>query len=503
VIDRIADLAGLRYSMKDGVLRIERDLPYVKTYTLDFLNVDRSMTSTSNISTNVLSTDTTSGSGSGGSSSGGGGGSSGGSSNTGLNTGSESTVTSKMDGDFWKSLEGGIKQILSYTAPQRVSDISGLLESKDVLTAVAGGKAGAGDAAADGAAGAAGGAAKKPAAAPVSSALSGAADNSKMTENTFYTINRQAGVLTVSATQRQHDMIQRFLDKIETNASAQVLIEAKILEVSLDDEYKTGVDWTQMYHKLGLHFTPSAVSSTDNDVVSFVMDDKPLSPGSPNGIGEWVQMTENFGTVRTLSSPRLHAMNNQTATLTFAQNDVYFTLSINQTTTPGAANPVSQTAVNSTPHTIPIGIIMSIQPSINLDTNEVTLSVRPTLSTLVSTVPDPAVAYLAQTSNVNLQSNVPVVEVRELDSILKLKSGQVMVIGGLMKQGSTNNDAGMPGISSIPLLGNLFKGVSKSNKNSELIIFIKATIVGSNGDSHPADRIIYNKFSDDPRPLTF
>jgi general secretion pathway protein D len=498
VIDRIADLAGLRYSMKNGVLRIERDVPYVKTYALDFLNVDRSMTSTVNVSTNVLSSSTSGSSGGGGSS---GGSSSGGSSSSsssgggggGLNTGSESSVTSKTDSDFWKSLEGGVKQILTYSSPKRVSDISGLLESRDVLSAVTGGKGGD--------------AVPAPAKtiAPVSSPPVQASPNvdaAKITENTFYTINRQAGVLTVSATEKQHEMIRHFLDKIERNASAQVLIEAKILEVQLNDTYKTGIDWTQMKSKLGARFSSSSITSTDTDVVSFIVDDKPLAPGAPNGIGELVQMTENFGTVRTLSSPRLHAINNQTATLTFAQNDVYFELKIDKQTNNGTTT-TTDTTVTSTPHTIPIGIIMSLQPSINVDTNEVTLSVRPTLSSLVSTVPDPAVAYLAQTSNVNLQSNVPIVEVRELDSILKLKSGQVMVIGGLMKQNSDNTDAGMPGLSSIPVVGNFFKGVSKKNSNSELIIFIKATIVGSTGNAHPADRTIYEKFSDDPRPLTF
>ncbi len=539
VIDRICDLAGLRYTMKGSVLRVERDIPYVKTYSLDFLNMDRSMTSTVNVSTNVLSSDTSGGSSaasggaSGGSSAAGSGGGGGG-----LNTGSTSSVTAKMDGDFWKSLENGVKGILTYNPPKRVSEISDLMEGKDVISAVTGqsqvrtvagappGVPGAPGAPGGGAVGGAGALASsnqgssqrilptpppsKPA--PTNSvSVSGTAQSGNGMDNTFYIINRQAGVLTASATEKQHDMIRRFLDKIESNASSQVLIEAKILEVQLNNTYKTGIDWTQMKNKLGFTFAPNSVSSTDSNVVSFIIDKQPFTQQTglgpvpsavPNGIGELVQLTENFGTVRTLSSPRLHAINNQTATLTFAENDVYFSLQIQQNTT-ATTSTTTQTTVQSTAHTVPIGIIMSIQPSINLDTDEVTLNVRPTLSSLVGSVDDPAVAYLSQTAHVNLSSTVPIVQVRELDSILKLKSGQIMVIGGLMQQGSTNTDAGVPGVSSIPIVGNLFKGVSKEASNSELIIFIKATIVGSNGNSAPADRVIYNKFSDDPRPMTF
>ncbi len=102
-----------------------------------------------------------------------------------------------------------------------------------------------------------------------------------------------------------------------------------------------------------------------------------------------------------------------------------------------------------------------------------------------------------------ISSTLPVIEVRELDSILKLKSGQVMVIGGLMEDKSVNGDSGIPGVSSVPIFGNLFKGVDKENKLSELVIFIRATIITSNGGSDQGDKNLYQKFTRDPRPLTF
>jgi MSHA biogenesis protein MshL len=86
---------------------------------------------------------------------------------------------------------------------------------------------------------------------------------------------------------------------------------------------------------------------------------------------------------------------------------------------------------------------------------------------------------------------------------MKLKSGSVMVIGGLMEEISNNVDTGIPGLSSVPWLGNAFKSVNKINGKRELIIFIKATIVSTGGSYDEADRHLYEKFSDDHRPLVF
>ena len=95
------------------------------------------------------------------------------------------------------------------------------------------------------------------------------------------------------------------------------------------------------------------------------------------------------------------------------------------------------------------------------------------------------------------------VEVRELDSILKVKSGDVMVIGGLMEDKSIDTEKGVPHVSTLPVVGELFKGVDQNRNVKELVIFIRATIVGSSGIVAPADQGIYNKFMRDPRPLTF
>ncbi|MDG1285996.1 MAG: hypothetical protein P8P30_00350 [Rickettsiales bacterium] len=468
VVDRIASMAALRYTMTAGVLRIERDLPYIDSYPMDFLNIERSSTSDVNISTNVLS----SGGGEGG-----------------LNTGSTQTINSVTESDFWQSLESGIRQILSYTPASKVATVS-LFSVQGEDVAVTG--AAASDAAAS---------------AVVSSAPAGA---EVLPGGGFYVLNKQAGILTISASERQHELIGRFINRIRTNASAQVLIEAKIVEVALNDRYQSGVEWSTISDKIGLVTNFNAVDFTNGGFTA-TLSDKLLGGlgGDVDGaagpdLNDFLQLVEGFGTTRTLSSPRLHAINNQQAVLTFAENFVYFEINVERETDTTTGTNQELLTVDSQVKTVPIGIILTLQPSINADTGEITLMVRPTLSRVTNFVSDPAVAFLAtQGGGANITNEIPVVEVRELDSILKLKSGQVMIIGGLMEDSSRNTDNGVPGVSSVPWLGNLFKSVDKTDTKRELIIFIRATLVGTDGYAHDADKTIYEKFTDDPRPLKF
>ena len=500
VIARISELAGLRYSMENGVLRVVRDVPYIKNYSLDFLNADRSATSAINISTNVLS-------GAGGGSSSGGSSSTTSSSSSsgasGLNTGSQETITSTTVSDFWKSFDSGIYQILNFQAQQRTANgsVFALQQTADPASSTV---------------------TVVPAINPATGAPSGVVapvtDNtlpaggstatgtpSKLPNGAFYILNRQAGTLTVSATDRQHKMIEDFINRVRINAGAQVLIEGKIVEVTLDDQFQSGINWASINKQIGVFTNFNNIDPTTNNVFTVTLPNDKLIPNSGGDGGtkgdQFLQLLSRYGTTRTLSNPRLHAINNQQAVLTFAQNYVYFQVKVenDQATASGNTTIPARTTVSSEIRTVPIGIIMTLQPSINVETNDVTLNVRPTLSRITGTVTDPAIAFL----NAGIDNQIPVVEVRELDSMLRLKSGQTMVIGGLMENAATNTDTGVPVLDEIPYLGNLFKGVDKRNQNKELIIFIKATIVGPEGNSSQADKNIYHKFTEDPRPLTF
>jgi MSHA type pilus biogenesis protein MshL len=463
VIERIANLAGLRYEIQHGVLRIERDVPYIQNYNLDFLNIVRSSSSNTKISTDVLSlSSSASGSTSGESS--------------GISTGSSSAIESKADDDLWKSLENGVKQILAYT-PKSRSDGSGSDADAEKASAEEDKKA------------------------EDKSKKSGTDDNSELV------INKRAGILSVSATHQQHELIKEFLSRIATNASAQVLIEAKIVEVSLDDEFSSGIDWSMLKGN-GTFNIAQDVDNTASNLTTLALTDGNLGVD----LNAAVKLTQTFGAAHTLSSPRLHAINNQQAVLTFAENRIFFEVKIQKEpdkTNSDGSTEKGATSIESIRRSVPIGIILNIIPSVNLEDNEVTLNVRPTLSRQVSTVVDPGSALINQqiiAENPNAETfvnEVPIVEVRELDSVLKIKSGQVMVIGGLMEEAASSTEKGMPGMSEVPWFGNLFKSQEKSDKVKELIIFIRATIINPNGNSHQADQDIYKTFTSDSRPLTF
>jgi MSHA biogenesis protein MshL len=346
-------------------------------------------------------------------------------------------------------------------------------------------------------------------------APAGTSATSQARSNGGFVINRQAGVLAVNGTQRQHEMVANFLSLMTRNASAQVLIEAKIVEVALTDQFASGVDWNRVigdvndsYLGLGSYIPgviPSAsASGLRGTALTFGINQPDL--------GAVVALTQRFGTTRTLSSPRLSAINNQQAVLTFARNQVYFDCDY----TPGSTTGVAGSSTGSTAtapaldceqRTVPIGIIMSILPSVNLDTQEVTLNVRPTLTRLIDSEISPVTGFLrSQAVDATAAASIPdiatpVIESREIDSITKVKSGGVMVIGGLMEDITRNENNSMPGVGEIPLFGNLFKGREEDSSKRELIIFIKATIVNSDGSSHPVDKKIYDKFLSDPRPL--
>jgi general secretion pathway protein D len=514
VIERICNMGGLRYKMQNGVLRIERDTPYIKVYTLDLLNSDRS--ATGNISIGG-------GSGNGGSSGG---------SGSGTGSGSTASITAKTDSDFWVKFESSIAQILAFAPTQQTSATTIAAQPAPAVSQDGGSPAIA---------------QPSPSPAPVAAAPAAPAASANGAPaglaGTFYVTNKQVSTLTVSANEKQHDLVKKFIDKIQENSSSQVLIEAKVVEVTLSDTYQTGVNWSKFGGKNSTGDSAKGIGFTGN-LANVLPINKDLTTPAINvvknnilnsglDLSMAVNMLEQFGTTRALSSPRLNAMNNQQAVLSFSQDLRYFEVKIDTTdavidsVTKSITTPAKVT-VTSTPKISPVGIVLNLQPSINSETQEVTLNIRPTITRFLKNIPDPgfsvskaaAISALsastkdADTTTVKAINDVietlrttasdfPQLETKELDSIVKVKSGQTLVIGGLLEDSVANTNEGVPYASDIPIFGNLFKSVDKVTTKKELVIFIRATIVGSNGSADPYDKALYEKFIKDPRPLKF
>lgn len=311
-----------------------------------------------------------------------------------------------------------------------------------------------------------------------------------------YTFHKQGGLVTVFANARLQNQIGSYLKTLKEAAATQVLIEAKILEVSLNNEFKSGINWSVLGETVHLSAPMGSLVAARSltkdlfplsDVFTFAVDHEDFS--------SLLRLVNKFGTIRTLSNPRLTVMNNQPAMLKVATNEVFFHLEFERYFQTDGRPDIEN--ISSDAMTVPIGLVMVVQPSVNLESGEITLILRPTISRVQKEVEDPAVAIK---SHQKVKSTIPVVQVRELDSVLKLKSGQVVVMGGLMEDRSSYTSASVPGIDTIPLLGEFVKGKDDDQKVTELVIFLTAHIVDQPVISE-ADIRLYNTYSEDPRPL--
>lgn len=319
-------------------------------------------------------------------------------------------------------------------------------------------------------------------------------------KGTEYSINKQAGVVTLRATSVIHKDIEEYIKKIKKVATTQILVEVRLVEVDLEDEFSSGIDFSYRGGKFSTAGT--FLSSQSSSIVGSPFAST-LARGTGNGLGVAIQFLQTFGTTKTISSPRLNVMNNQQARLSFAKDQVYFSLQPqiqNQyVTAQGTANPTTPIVVQSTMKTVPIGVILTLQATADTETNEITMNINPVLSTSSKSVTDPAASFLGGLtslgSSAKVVNEIPIVEKKELNSTLRIKSGDIMVIGGFNEEKSVVQRIGIPFLKDIPLLRYLFSSDKKYVKNFETVIFIKATIVNSENPITESDRQFFNDFA--------
>jgi general secretion pathway protein D len=493
LLTRIQRQVDMRYEINGNTLTVLPDTPEWRNYKVDYVNIARSTTSSVNIATQISTT-------------GGGGGNSSnpilqasqnntqqqqlgpngqplqqqnnnGPQGSGSNN-STTSVTNRSDNNFWYNLEKNIRDML------RASNLNDT--PVDPLSAQQ--------------QGAAGGAQPQ----PQLNVLAGLDPNSRSKNSVV--VNPEGGLIAVRATARQHEKIQQFLDVVLGAAKRQVLIEATIIEVKLSDNYQQGIDWKSV-GRGGLTLTQQLVGSTG-------VLPSGVKPGSSPGvfvlnyanptsrlgdIAATIQLLESFGKVKVLSSPKISVLNNQTALLKVVDNNVFFSIKV----TPAVLNSsggISTPAVyESTLQTVPVGFVMSVTPQIS-DSDDVTLNVRPTITRIVDYVKDPNPAL------VNVPSQIPIIQAREMESIMRVASGQVAVMGGLMQDSVDNKKDGIPGLSSIPLVGNLFSYRNENSTKTELVIFMRPVVVKDasvNGDYKDYRYMLPGQKSDnEPYPVT-
>lgn len=498
VIERIAELAELRYKFDRNTLRVEVDDPYLEQYRMDVLNMIRTSTSSASSSTDAASTAQALGGASGGG-----------------DNKSATAVSNTTSSDFWNRIGANLEQILSGTRSRRDFSRGAGIDAAFVPTRAA--PAAAGPAASGAGLAGLNQAANLPNAntmtpeeplAPTLAAASGPEQPVASLASSEYSLNPEAGIITIFANQRQQRAIDRYLRDVRASVSQQILIEAKVLEVTLNDQYRAGVNWNAVFGPNSQNLTIG--TNFTRDVVPPEFSDATLTAAWTNGtdLDLAVQLVKKFGTVRTLSSPRLTALNNQVAQLKVAKNQVFFELEVTFTeaTTVGQRDRVT---VESQIKTVPVGMVMTVQPAVDPISRRISLSLRPSITRITGFVNDPGVAVamgLAQEANPNLPlvtSPIPIIEIRELDSILNMESGQTVVMGGLMQETVQTIREGLPGVMDIPLVGQAVAENIKENQVTELVIFIRATLANGPGTIADEDIRLYKIFTPDPRPIVF
>ncbi len=462
ILDRIATQVDMRYEINGKNLSIQPDSPYLKSYRIDYPNIRRDAQSTVSTSTNI---------GASGSNTGGSGGSSG-------NNSSNTTLASITNNRFWETLTTNLRDILRETdkiLPEGSSET--VTEQSSQQTA----QAQPGQTAAEPAASPSGRNTRREAI-PAQLNQQGATTVRRTTfrEAASVIVNAETGLVSVRATARQHEKIREFLGGILSSARRQVLIEATIIEVDLSDRFQQGIDWSivrKIGSSTGSSLTmqpagPAASGMLTGGLVSTLASLTWKKSSAEADISAAIKMLESFGTLRVLSSPKISVLNSQTSLLKVVDNQVYFNITVTPGTPATATAPATQPTYSSTLNTVPIGFLMTVTPQIS-DNGEVTLNLRPSISRISGYALDPN-PILAQN---NITNPVPIIQTREMESVMRVQSGDVAILGGLMQDGRDNKSDEVPILNKIPFLGELFKFKDNSSRKSELVVFLRPTVL--------------------------
>jgi len=292
-------------------------------------------------------------------------------------------------------------------------------------------------------------------------------------------LNRDAGLVTVFASPGLHATVRTHLERVQRLARRQVLIEASVVEVSLSDRYEAGIDWQVLANGInGLSAAQvfGGLPGVNADSVARLAPPAALvglvHEGSAGSVGATLSLLERFGKVRILSRPRIIALNNQSSVLKVVDNRVYFTVNVERRFDDDREEITTESEI----HTVPVGLVMNVTPQIGAD-DEVMLNVRPTLSRILGFVDDPN----PELALADVRNGVPEIQVRELESMLSVASGDVAIIGGLMQDATRDDDLGVPGLSRLPLVGRLFSRTARTRERSELLIVLRPTVLPSGG----------------------
>lgn len=300
-------------------------------------------------------------------------------------------------------------------------------------------------------------------------------------------VSPQSGIVIVKAAPASLFMVEKYLRASELVSARQVMLEAKILEVQLNDGYQSGINWATLQHGgktaigvNGLNPDGTPPINLGGTVAQMLGGLIPGPTGSLFGVafndgnfGAVINLLKSQGAVHVLSSPRIATLNNQKAVLKVGTDDFFVT-----EVTGGTAAAVG---VPATPPTVVVqpffsGIALDVTPQID-DKDNITLHVRPSVSKVSEKV---KIITLGDLGNYSLP--LASSSISETDSVVRLKDGHIVAIGGLMSQTFDDSKNRIPLLGDIPFLGQLFGNTSQGSQKRELVVLIKTTLIRDSED---------------------
>jgi len=384
-LDTITELLDLTYRVKQNVIRVSKPTLETRIFSLQYVNLKRSGSSSASASIGTSGGFTT-----GTTTTGAVGGAAGGATGT-------TTVTTSTATDLWTDLEAGVKKILSSTG--------------------------------------------------------------------MMVMDKQSGNILVTDLPKVLDRVASFLESIEGSVQRQVLIEARIIEVTLTGEFKFGLDWGAIA-KAGALRGASPIAGAGRIIGQAIA---PAAGGFQIGVvsTDFKALLETINTqgeLNVISSPKLATLNNQTAVIRAGTDEVFFETRVQELTSGVGALGQTQTTRTVTPRTVTIGVVLGITPQVAPDGN-VVLHIHPTVTEKQGETKSPAGDIF------------PILSVRESDMVVRAKEGQVIVIGGLMQEKRSNNENKVPLLGDLPGIGRLFRSTNQEVKKTELAVLLSATVM--------------------------
>ena len=300
-------------------------------------------------------------------------------------------------------------------------------------------------------------------------------------------VDRHAGLVVVRAMPGELRDVEAYLNNAQDNMQRQVILEAKVIEVELSDSFQSGIDWAAISSNREVSIgTSSVVSGSAGSAIINGADNVEIVAGpdvsttpfanlfavgsSASTFGALITLLNTQGDAQVLSSPRVSTVNNQKAVIKVG-SDEFFVTEVSSSTTSGTGGTTTNPELTLTPFFS--GVALDVTPQISAG-GDVILHIHPSVSEITDQLKNITVG------GESFQLPLAFSTVRESDSVIRAKNGQVVVIGGLMQNITNDQDAGVPGASDVPFFGELFKQKKKLNRRSELVILLRPIVVDDN-----------------------